>query len=109
MPPTNLGYLRRSAKTRPVSTRSGLKARWKSSPGVTSAADLHTVFLGFLDLGEQGEFVPGKAGDQDGKIATGIQMLQFNGVVAGHGFGEKYLHLALMPGLGKFHHRSGAV
>ena len=38
MPPTSLGYLRRSANTRPVSTRSGLKARWKSAPAVRPEA-----------------------------------------------------------------------
>ena len=32
MPPTSLGYLRRSAKTRPVRTRSGLKTTPKSVP-----------------------------------------------------------------------------
>ena len=30
----SLGYLRRSAKTRPVRTRSGEKTRWKSWPSV---------------------------------------------------------------------------
>ena len=30
----SLGYLRRSSKTRPVSTRSGEKATWKSMPSV---------------------------------------------------------------------------
>ena len=34
-PPTSFGYLRRSAKTRPVSTRSGEKTRWKSLPSVS--------------------------------------------------------------------------
>ncbi|CPU67164.1 Uncharacterised protein [Mycobacteroides abscessus] len=30
-----MGYLRRSANTRPVSTRSGEKTRWKSSPSTS--------------------------------------------------------------------------
>ena len=33
MPPTSFGYFRRSAKTRPVSTRSGLNTSEKSLPG----------------------------------------------------------------------------
>ena len=32
MPPTNFGYLRRSAKTRPVKTRSGENTKSKSIP-----------------------------------------------------------------------------
>ncbi|CAB5141921.1 unannotated protein [freshwater metagenome] len=34
MPPTNFGYLRRSANTRPVNTRSGEKTKVKSLPAV---------------------------------------------------------------------------
>ena len=37
-PPTSFGYRRRSAKTRPVSTRSGLNTRWKSRAGGQAGA-----------------------------------------------------------------------
>ena len=35
MPPTSFGYLRRSANTRPVRTRSGENTRWKPSPATS--------------------------------------------------------------------------
>ena len=38
MPPTNFGYFLRSAKTRPVSTRSGEKTNLKSLPAVKPEA-----------------------------------------------------------------------
>ena len=38
MPPTNFGYLRRSANTRPVNTRSGEKTNVKSLPAVKADA-----------------------------------------------------------------------
>ena len=43
-PPTSFGYLRRSAKTRPVSTRSGEKTRSKSTPSVRPEASSSSGF-----------------------------------------------------------------